>query len=359
MLCCASLQGHLEDMCSSKHAHRVLMQLLAPDNHRYLPPAIYEIMHPPIKTMLVAVNAAAGANLDAEDEEFVDEEAADDQQGDEVDEAAQDGDSEEDSDADQQNGEEDKPEMVERQLGESKKAADVRRQELLGSGKNTLSAAVLDLCSAQACSLLRSQVGGDVVVEVARGAAGGLLWQLQQAGVQAVHTAIVQQIAHESASVGSSSEAAGDEQQGDDEQQEPLLMHYFSSRHLRRLLLAGSSDGADGAGARSFAQQLWSEALAGRCKQLVGSHAEKVLAAVLHCGVDDVVQQATAELKPLIAVDVQEWAAKFTRPHGGAGATADGKQQQKKQQKQTEPKQSQQANAEAAGKPKKKRKKQA
>eukprot|EP00878_Enallax_costatus_P018010 GHUV01018936.1.p1 GENE.GHUV01018936.1~~GHUV01018936.1.p1 ORF type:complete len:698 (+),score=293.25 GHUV01018936.1:365-2458(+) len=377
------LKPHLEEMCSSKHAHRVLMQLLAPDNHRYLPPAIYELLHPPVKTMMVAADAgAAAAGFDADDGEFVDAgadaELQEQQQGADEDAMQQDG-SEDSSDVEQRQDEDDSnaadaagdlseqggdaaadsagdespqaqdddtasPQMVERQLGESKKAADVRRRELLGSGKGSLSEALLQLCAAQGGELLRSQVGGDVVVEVARGAAGGLLWQLDQAGVERVHAAVVQELAHDcstskpapsgrqqqkSKQKGQSAGMGADQQQ---QEQEPLLTHYFGSRHLRRLLLAGSSQGADGEGARAFAQQLWAGALKGQCKQLVGTHAEKVLGAVLLCGVPAVVQEARAELQELVGPDAMAWAAKFTGPAAGSAGAGKQKHVQTKQQ---------------------------
>jgi pumilio family protein 6 len=359
------LQGHLDEMLTNKHAHRVLMQLLAPDSHRYLPPAIYEIMHPAAKAMKVSAAAAAGsagAGLDDEDEDFVgpdadaegeleqqegdsedgfdEAEAAD--SGDEGDEpgsgsqgdAAADGDSEgaEEPAGQQANGS-DAP-MVLKQLGESKKDSALRRQELLGSGPDSLGAGLVGLCAEQAVQLLTNPVGSEVLVEVARGAAGGVLWQQHEAGVRAVHQAIVQQLQQDVAALSSSNgkqqlKQKGKKGKGSSEAAdaaEPLLTHYFGSRALRRLVLAASSEGAEGAAARAFAEQLWQQALQGQCKQLVGGHAEKVLAGLLHCGVQSVEQAAAAELKPLVGGDVQQWAAKFLGPPG----------QQQGQQKQAE-----------------------
>ncbi|KAF6262527.1 armadillo-type protein [Scenedesmus sp. NREL 46B-D3] len=188
----------LGDWVTNKHAARVLLQLLAPDNHRYLPQVTCEMLHPPAKCMM-----------------------------------------------------------------------------------DSLAAALLVLCAEQAGQLLCSQVGADVVVEVARGAAGGLLWELQQQGVEAVHAAVVQQKQKGKKGTAAAADAGADAGEQDaaetEQQQEPLLTQYFASRALRRLLLAGDSAGADGAGARAFAQQLWQHALQGQCRQLVGAMLRRCL----------------------------------------------------------------------------------
>lgn len=343
------LKSKLEEWVTNKHAARVLLQLLAPDSHRYLPQSSYEMMHPPAKSMMVSAAAAAAGGGSAaaagmdEDEEMLDE--AEEQQQEEADEgdAAADGEGE-------AAGGSSSSQLVERQLGESRKDPTQRRRELLSAGgKDSLAAALLALCGEQAGQLLCSQIAADVVVEVARGAAGGLLWELQQQGVEAVHAAVVQQVAADCSRVSSqpAPAAAGKKQKGNkgaaadaaeqdaeeaEQQQEPLLTQWFASRALRRLLLAGGGEGPDGAGARAFAQQLWQQALQGQCKQLVGSHAEKVLAGLLHCGVPTVEQQAAAELKPLVG-DVEAWAGKFWGPAGGQEQQHHSKTKEKKKAK--------------------------
>jgi pumilio family protein 6 len=381
--CCCLLQDKLEELVTNKHAHRVLMQLLCPDSHRYLPPATYELLHPPPKTMMVPA-AAKSAAVDDDDEELDaaaaggddDDDAAATAAGSEDEDAAAASDGGGDADAaggqqqDSGSGGGEKAKLVPRQLGESKKAADVRRRELLGSGPGSLSGGLVQLCAEQAPQLLASPVGSEVLVEVARGAGGGLLWQLQQDGVRAVHEALVQHIQQELASGSSSTPAAAAAAKQQQQQQsgkkkggkaqqaaadagagaddadtgviEPLLTHYYASRALRRLLLAGDSEGDEGAGARALAEELWSQALQGHCGQLVGSHAEKVLAALLHCGVPGVVQAAAAELQPLVGGgDTSAWAAKFVGPAaaGGGGGGGGGKQQQggKRKQQQQRP----------------------
>jgi pumilio homology domain family member 6 len=309
----------------------VLMQLLAPHSQRYLPPSTLELLHPPSKTMMVPAAAAGGnaaARLDQEDEEMDNPE--DDAGSDKQDAAG----------GDRGGGEE---ELVQRQLGESKKEPDVRRRELLGTSKDGLAAALCALCATNAPQLLRGPVGAVVMVEVVCGAAGGLLWQLQQEAVEAVHVVVVQQVAADCSALSASSgsqqlqqaqlqggkhskkvSAAGaavTQQQQDKQQQEqvtltpngPLLTDYHASRALRRMLLAGETDGISGDGARAFAARLWNDALRGHCAALVGGHAAKVVAALLHCGVPAVQTAAAAELKPVLD-DVSAWAAGFMGP---------------------------------------------
>jgi pumilio family protein 6 len=348
--CPVLLQSKLDDWVTNKHAARVLLQLLVPDSHRYLPPATYELLHPPAKSMMVSAAAAAAGGSGAaaadidDDEEMLDDDQADEQQQEEADEGEKAG------DADEAAGASSSSQLVERQVGESRKDPVQRRRELLSAGgKDSLAAVLLALCAEQAGELLCSQVAADIVVEVARGAADGLLWELQQQGVEAVHAAVVQQVAADCSRVSSqpAPAAAGKKQKGKkgkgadaaeqdaadaEQQQEPLLTQYFASRALRRLLLAGGSEGADGAGARAFAQQLWQQALQGQCKQLVGSHAEKVLAGLLHCGVQEAQQQAAAELQPLVG-DVEAWAAKFWGPAGGQEQQHHSKTKEKKKAK--------------------------
>jgi len=133
-----------------------------------------------------------------------------------------------------------------------------------------------------------------------------------------------------------------------------LLTNYFSSRALRRLLLAGSEPGEDGAGGRAFAQQLWSKALQGQCQQLVGSHADKVLAALLHCGVDTVMQEAATELQPLVGGVAEAWAQQFMGPGRGQATAVGGSKSKRKKHDASSSKQQQQQHdppEQQAGKP--------
>lgn len=144
----------------------------------------------------------------------------------------------------------------------------------------------------------------------------GLLHDLDAAGVQSVHTALVEDAARSTEEIMA---VADDEEEGPATSgREHLLLSYYSSRALRRLLLAASEE-TGGGPASEFAEHLWSGALRGRCKQWVGTHAEKVLAALLHCGVASVVLAASQELKPLVKQPFEEWRSRFLVQKGKDG----------------------------------------
>lgn len=72
-----------------------------------------------------------------------------------------------------------------------------------------------------------------------------------------------------------------------------ILAQFYSSRALRRLLLgASATEGAD-----EFITKLWEGALDGRCGPLLGTHAEKVLAALAECPCEPVNQ--VCQFRPL------------------------------------------------------------
>jgi pumilio family protein 6 len=133
-----------------------------------------------------------------------------------------------------------------------------------------------------------------------------------------VHDALVAAIA-QYGSDGQAAAAAADGEGGGEEAQEPVLTHFFGSRALRRLLLASGADDASGRLAAAFAGKLWLRVLKGRCKELVGTHAAKVLAALLQCGAADVKKQAAKELQAAVPGSLDEWAAGLTQKGDGSG----------------------------------------
>ncbi|KXZ52825.1 hypothetical protein GPECTOR_8g209 [Gonium pectorale] len=348
---------------------RLLMQLLAPGCRRHFPPAIYELLHPP-QRIVRGSSGKAVTDIDADEDDAVDFGGAaaggdEDDDNDELftakgsskgsgaggkgkaadkakpkakgrQQAAED-----DADGggagkgpEEGEGGEDGAAAVngaERVLGASKKDPQLRRRELLGSGPKSLSAALTAVVAAEAPALLRSAHSCELVVEVARGGEQGLLFELDPAGVRSVHDALVADAARSqeemAAAVG---EADEDEEAGPGPapaDREHVLLSYFSSRALRRLLLAAAEEkgqGSGGGAAAAFATALWEGVLQGRCKQWLGSHAEKVLAALLHCGVEPVVAAASKELKPLVKQPLEEWASKFLS-HGAKDGQQGGK----------------------------------
>ncbi|PNH12802.1 Pumilio 24 [Tetrabaena socialis] len=353
----AELKDLLPQGINQAHFVRVMMQLLAPSSRRHFPPAIHEMLHPPQRTVRGSTGKSV-TSIDGEEDEDAEFEAsaaaleaADD--GDDLFEPkkGKDGSAgkgkgkgkkqrqadvkgkgskaageapggktagaggEEEADgapAEQAPG-------VERVLGASKKDAKLRRQELLGSGPKSLSAALTAKVAENAVSLVRSANGCELVVEVARGGDQGLLYELQREGVESVHAALVADAARTAEDVAGAG-ADDDEPLVASTSQEHILLGYFSSRALRRLLLSAAEEQQGGAAA--FAAALWEGAFKGRCKQWVGTHAEKVLAALLHCGVAAVAQAAAKELKPLVKQPLEEWASPFLKAGGDAPVVA-------------------------------------
>ncbi|KAL4423682.1 hypothetical protein ABPG75_000983 [Micractinium tetrahymenae] len=346
----SELQKDLAELAEHKHGYRVLMQLLHPDCGRYLPPALAAIARPPPKEYskeamqrpMHEVEAAAKAPLDDDEEE---QQAAGD------------------SDDDEEGGGGARP--TSGPLGASKKDPLVRRRELLsGSGSGSLAAALAQMCAEQAGKLIRSQHGSDVLVEVCRGGEDGVLEScLEGAGTSLadVHDTLVAAIAGSSSDAAAASQEDGEEEEAAGEQ-EPVLPHFFGSRALRRLVLASSDGGSSGAAAGAFAGKLWAGALRGRCKQWVGTHAEKVLAALVQCGDAGTKAAARKELAPLVSGSLDEWAAKLTAkqpPAVGGKRQGKGRQQQQQQKPQQgkQPRAAAPPAAEQQQQPKKKQKK--
>ncbi|KIZ01582.1 hypothetical protein MNEG_6384 [Monoraphidium neglectum] len=252
----------LEDYLAHRHARRVLLQLLAPDSGRYLPPATMEMLRPPRRTVLEAANkGAAGGDSDEEAEEGAQQgqqRKKKQQQGkkkqgqhEEGEEEAGDGHQQQQQENGGGEGEGQPQEMVERVLGESKKDPAARRAELLGAGPDGLGALLARAVAARAGELLRGQA-------------------------------------------------------------------------LRRLILASTEEGPGGDGARAFVRALWGGALRGRCQHWAGGHADKVLAALVVCGERDVAAEASEELRPLVEGDLDSWVTKHggSGPPGAEGGGA-------------------------------------
>uniref|UniRef100_A0A061SK00 Pumilio homology domain family member 6 n=1 Tax=Tetraselmis sp. GSL018 TaxID=582737 RepID=A0A061SK00_9CHLO len=263
------LQSMMGDALRHKYARRVLLHLLAPFNNRYLPAEYHDWVRP----APVSESEARGG----EDGEAGDE------------------------------GDEDGAGGASSGRGVSRKDPDLRRREVLGSGPGSLSESVVAAVEADAGALIRDFHGADCLVEVARGGEGATLAEVCSEGVERAQDMIVQMAA-----------AARDHGDDDAGGEEHVLLNYVANRALRRLLILGRTDET----VRRFAQKLWDGALKGRCKEWFGSHADKVLAAVLSCGDVAVEKAATEELQPLVAKQggaggLQEWAVS----HGLAKAS--------------------------------------
>ncbi|GLI58570.1 hypothetical protein VaNZ11_000192 [Volvox africanus] len=320
---------------------RVLQQLLSPNCRRHFPPAIFEVLHPQ-QRIVRGSSGKAVTDVNGEEDEEIDLRVGGKDANDGDDFFTKKGEKGQakskrasvkkvavqvhhvPTDDGNCSGDEDAMKVdglaTERVLGASKKDARVRRKELLGAGPKSLSAKLTEVVSAEASTLLRSPHSCELVVEVARGGETGLLFELEPEGVLAVHAAIVRDVARspeDIASVASTEEAelAG---RGPSSEHEHVLVSYHSSRALRRLLLLAAEEHSPGAAA-SFASELWAKALKGHCEQWVNTHAEKVLAALLHCGVQPVVAAVKRELTPLVKQPLEEWAGRLLMHKGKDG----------------------------------------
>ena len=284
----------LGELVFHKSARRVVLQLLAPDNPKYVPRDAIAFLSPDARGAAASARKPAPADPkdggeDADDDlrdafhtaaalgpdgggaggagGFFEDALDDDLLGDEGRPAAQ---------AGRGGGQ-----------GGSKKDAATRRRELL-YGKAELAEALVECCRANAAEMLASPVAGDVLFEVVRGGDGGILDDADKAGLFAALAAACA---------------------GDKGPEEGPLEHFYSSRLLRKMVLAQPTDGG-----AAFGGYLWEHALRGRCEQWVGSHAEKILAAFVQSPDAEVRGAATEELEGVAPEKVREWKAKKSTP---------------------------------------------
>ena len=97
---------------------------------------------------------------------------------------------------------------------------------------------------------------------------------------------------------------------------------------MRRLILA-SSEGDEAV----FPMLLWRAAFKGRCKEWLGTHAEKVLAAMATCQNAKVKIALDSELRPILKKSVAQWAAEFVQHGNEASKLPKDKNRKKKQQR--------------------------
>lgn len=95
------------------------------------------------------------------------------------------------------------------------------------------------------------------------------------------------------------------------------MLQYFSSRAIRRLVLNTGQNTQDAA----FPKLLWQAAFKGRCQQWLGTHAEKIMAALASCKDASVKDALNSELQPILKRGVADWAAEFVS-HGKTVARA-------------------------------------
>ncbi|KAL3132742.1 hypothetical protein ABBQ32_009245 [Trebouxia sp. C0010 RCD-2024] len=242
------LQKNLSELCKSKYGRRIILQLLHPDQQKYVPLHVQQMMHPPSKS---------ASGFKTSEEQPIEQEQA--------------------------------------VLGGSKKDNDVRRQEILSEGAGSLAGSLCSTCSAHVADMLRDARACDVILEVATAGSSGVLSVHHAAGVSKVQQSIA--------------EAAGSEPPVKDVEgvEEHVMLQYFSSRAIRRLVLTAY----DSEHAMAFPKLLWQAAFQGRCQQWLGTHAEKIMAALASCQDKTVKDALNSELQPILKRQVADWAAEF------------------------------------------------
>lgn len=151
--------------------------------------------------------------------------------------------------------------------------------------------ALLDHCAENCNELLQTAHGGDLVACLAGDSSvGNMLWDADPGSVKRLQEAIA------AAAVGSVPDAEG----------KPvcLLEHFFASRALKRIAGAKGGDAC-----RNCALTLWNNALRRDVGQHVGTHAAKVLAALVQ-GHPDVAGAVRACLQQVMD-DVDSWLRNF------------------------------------------------
>ncbi|KAL0034219.1 hypothetical protein WJX77_003906 [Trebouxia sp. C0004] len=246
------LQSNLCELSKSKSGRRIILQLLHPNHQKYVPLHLQQMAHPPPKP-------ASGFKI-LEDQEQVGE-----------------------------------------TLGGSKKDNELRRQEILGEGASSFAGLLCKACKLNAADMLRDPQACDVIVEVAQAGSSGVLSTHHFSAVHEVREAIAQ--AATPAPV--IAPKAGEE--------EHVLMNYFSSRAVRRLIMSASYHASEDGASTEFPMLLWEAALKGKCQQWLGTHAEKVLAALATCNNSTISNAMEVELQPILGKSVQQWAADFVQ----------------------------------------------
>ena len=222
-------------------------------------------------------------------------------------------------------------------FGIAKKPNDARRTEIFGT-QGKLGVALVNACEPNAAAMLRSVAGCDVLVETCAGGAGNVL--TKAVGVERLgelHAAVAEAV-RKSVAGEEDDEGADDETDGG-KPREPLHTGFFSSRALRRMVLDIPGDEPHvSETAPSFANALWTGAIADHLEEWVGGHGAKVVAAVVKAGDAATVRAATAALTKVIeGKSVEEWTAGFFRARDGDAGAKKGGGVNGKSKKKTEP----------------------
>ncbi|KAL3682394.1 hypothetical protein R1sor_000416 [Riccia sorocarpa] len=313
----SELLKDLKEIISHKYGRRFVLHLLAPGEHRYFPVDILKLLEYPAGVCNIAqlqeaaetatAPVAEGAEPAKPTEKKKNKKVKNDVEAGDAAPAADaepstsgekkrskkvkkeedrgDKETEEGDEAEEMDVEQGPKEL----RGVSKKDPAVRRQELLTGGG--LGKKLVETCTESAQELLVSNIGTEVIYEVAIGGIDNVLWKIAGEELIALHKAIADLVAKSEVPT---STGAGDTN---------VMTQYFSSRTLRRLIVNSQGSPFDNK-APSFAAILYSDALKGKCNLWAKDHSAKVISAYTICKDERARKAASSEIKKLVETGV-------------------------------------------------------
>ncbi|XP_010504678.1 PREDICTED: pumilio homolog 24-like [Camelina sativa] len=248
------LEPTLKDLVMDKNGRRSLLQLLRPNSSRYF-------SHDDLASLDLSVPSLC--SKDKSETSSLTKDAYGNESGEET----------KDEQEDTVTEHSDHEENVKAAGG--KKDPLVRRRELLvNSG---LAESLIDVCVENAEEFLKSNIGKEVLYEVAVGGAGGILCPSLSEKLCELYEAI-------------SSVAAKPKPQESEKDSEHIMENFHSSRTIRRLVLD----------CPGFASTLFKKALSGKCRSWAAGHCSKILSAFLETEDLQVREMAKPELQVLV-----------------------------------------------------------
>ncbi|XP_010487548.1 PREDICTED: pumilio homolog 24 [Camelina sativa] len=248
------LEPTLKDLVMDKNGRRSLLQLLRPNSSRYF-------SHDDLASLDLSVPSLC--SKDKSETSSLTKDTDGNESGEET----------KDEQEDTVTEHSDHEENVKAAGG--KKDPLVRRRELLvNSG---LAESLIDVCVENAEEFLKSNIGKEVLYEVAVGGADGILCPSLSEKLCELYEAI-------------SSVAAKPKPQESEKDSEHILENFHSSRTIRRLVLD----------CPGFASTLFKKALSGKCRSWAAGHCSKILSAFLETEDLQVREMAKPELQVLV-----------------------------------------------------------
>ncbi|CAA7015656.1 unnamed protein product [Microthlaspi erraticum] len=244
----------LKDLVMDKNGRKPLLQLLHPNSSRYLNHDDLASLDLSVPSLCSMDNSETPSQTKDSDGEESGEEAKDEQE-------------------DMETENTDIEENI--KVAVSKKDPLLRRQELLV--KSGLAEMLIDVCVENAEEFIKSNVGKEVMYEVAVGGFDGILCPSLSEKLSELYKAIA-------------SVAAKPKPEKSEKNSEHVLEDFQSSRTIRRLVLD----------CPAFASILYKEALSGKCRSWAQGHCSKILSAFLETQDVQVREMAKEELQVLV-----------------------------------------------------------